>query len=166
MLKTWPERPQDVSNLLNPAFLGLLTYRAVGGFKREKSTGMPFELAFLVPPLVLHGATRVRLPRSITTSLPTWLQEHRDTLVEFGRRTRALVPYAREAIEFLLERSVLEFDDQGHLDIGTGTIRGVTRYQQTSEEIEDCYKRAEFVGRWLALGGNSATIYVLFGIRP
>lgn len=166
MLKTWPERPQDVSNLLNPAFLGLLIHRAVGGFKKEKNTGMPFELAFLVLPLVLHGATRVRLPRAITTSLPTWLQEHRDALVDFGRRTRALVPYTREAIDFLLERNVVVFNGEGRLDTGTGTIRGVTKYQQTTEEIEDCYKRAEFVGRWLALAGNSATIYVLFEIRP
>jgi Family of unknown function (DUF6521) len=166
MLKTWTERPQDVSNLLNPAFLGLLIHRAVGGFKREQNNGMPFELAFLVLPLVLHGATRARLPRAVSTSLPTWLQENRDALVGFGQRTGALVPYTREAIEFLLQRAVIVVDDEGRLDIGLGPIRGVTKYQQTTEEIEDCYKRAEFVGRWLALAGNSATIYVLFEIRP
>ena len=34
---------------------------------------MPFELAVLVLPLVLHPTTRNRLPPKITTTLPTWV---------------------------------------------------------------------------------------------
>ena len=101
MLDTWNERPQDVFNLLNPSFVGLLLHRAVRGFKRETTTGMPFELIFLVLPFVLHGATRNRLPAKITTTLPTWIQLNRDTLLEFGKRAQTLLPFAKEAIMFL-----------------------------------------------------------------
>ena len=166
MLKEWTERPQDVSNLLNPSFLGLLLYRAVHGFKRERSSGMPFELAVLVLPLVLHPTTRNRLPPKITTTLPTWVQANRDLLVEFPKRAKGLLPFTRESLRFLLERSLLLFDGEGRLDIGSQKPVGVTQYQQASDEIGACYRRAEFVGRWLASAGSSATIYVLLGIRP
>ena len=53
MLDKWDERPQDVSNLLNPAFLGLLLHKSVKGFKREADTGMPFELVSLIPSIRL-----------------------------------------------------------------------------------------------------------------
>ena len=166
MLKEWTERPQDVSNLLNPSFLGLLLHRAVQGFKRERPSGMPLELAVLVLPLVLHPATRNRLPPKITTALPTWVQANRDVLLEFSKRTKALLPFARESLCFLIERSLLLFDGEGQLDIGSQKPHGMTQYQQATDEIGACYKRAEFVGRWLALAGSSATIYILLGIRP
>ena len=35
MLVNWNERPQDVANLLNPAFTGLLLYRATVGFSNK-----------------------------------------------------------------------------------------------------------------------------------
>ena len=62
LLAEWGQRPQDVANLLNPAFDGLLLYRAVAGYEQENEGGMPFELAFMVLPFVLHQPTRKRLP--------------------------------------------------------------------------------------------------------
>lgn len=166
MLKEWTERPQDVSHLLNPPFCGLLLYRAVIGFKRETLHGIPLETLFLVPSFVLHGGTRSRLPASIVTTLPTWLQIERDVIVKFAERTRNLVPYTREAILFLMQHELLVVDEQGRLDVGEGKVRGVTKFQKLSEEIGESYKRAEFVGRWLAHSGSSTTIYALLGIRP
>jgi hypothetical protein len=166
MLNEWNERPQDVSNLLNPSFLGMLLHRAVQGFKREATGGMPFELIYLVLPFVLHAATRNRLPANITTSLPTWLQLNRDALLDFPKRTRSLLPFTKEAISFLLERGVLVFDDNGKIDAGATKLVGMNQYQQLNDEITACYKRAEFVGRWLALAGSSTTVFILLGIRP
>ena len=166
MLNAWDERPQDVSNLLNPSFLGLLLYRAVHGFKKESAAGMPFELIVLVLSFVLHGATRNRLPATITTRLPTWIQLNRDALLEFAKRTHSLLPYTKEALSFLAERGVLVFDENGRIDIGASKLTAVTQYQQSTDEIAACYKRAEFVGRWLALAGSPTTVFMLLGIRP
>ena len=166
MLSAWDERPQDVSNLLNPSFLGLLLYRAVQGFKREAAAGMPFELIVLVLPFVLHGATRNRLPARITTSLPTWVQLNRDALLEFSKRTHALLPFTKEAISFLAERGVLVFDENGKIDVGASKPSSVTKYQQSTDDIAACWKRSEFVGRWLAVAGSPTTVFMLLGIRP
>lgn len=166
MLDKWDERPQDVSNLLNPAFLGLLLHKSVRGFKKEASAGMPFELASLVLPFVLHPATRNRLPARISTTLPTWLQLNRDVLVSFPKRTRELLPFTLEALSFLVERGVLAFNAEGRIDAGVIKVGSMSQYQDATEEIAACCKRAEFVGRWLALAGSTATIYVLLGIRP
>ena len=165
-MKQWDERPQDVSNLLNPAFLGLLLHMAVKAFRKETGGGMPYELLALVLPFVLHPATRRRLPPKITTTLPTWLQSNRDTLLGFPDRIRALMPFTREALTFLTTRRILVFTDDGHISTGSAKPVGVTKYRRATEEIADCCKRAEFVGRWLAMAGSSVTIFALLGIRP
>lgn len=166
MLEQWDERPQDVSNLLNPAFLGILLHKAVKGFKRESDTGMPFELISLVLPFVLHPATRNRLPTKITTTLPTWLQLNRDVLLGLPGRARALLPFTRETLSFLVERGVLIFNDDGRIDMGANKPTNVTQYQASTKEIAACCKRAEFVGRWLATAGSATTVFILLGIRP
>lgn len=69
MLVEWDQRPQDVANLLNPAFDGFLLFQAIAGFQKEADDEMPFELAFLVLLFVLHEKTRTRLPSKVTTHL-------------------------------------------------------------------------------------------------
>lgn len=165
MPNIWTERPQELAYLLNPAFLGGIMWRAVGGYESTASTGMPFEVAPLVFPLVLHPATRALLP-TITTTLPTWLQDHREILVDLPDRIRELVPYCREALIFAMQRNALLIDDAGHIRQGTAQLKGRSKYPGLSDDIGDCWRRAEFVGRWLAEAGPSITIYGLLGIRP
>jgi Family of unknown function (DUF6521) len=70
----WTERPIELANLLNPAFCGFLIRSAAASYKESKPEGMPFALAFLVLPLVLHVSTRKTLPRSVRTTLISWLR--------------------------------------------------------------------------------------------
>ena len=101
MLLDWDQRPQEVANLLNPAFDGFLLHQAIAAFEENAGVGMPFEMTFLVLPFVLHEATRNRLPSRSTTHVASWLLEERDLLMGFAERTTDLVPYTREAILFL-----------------------------------------------------------------
>ena len=162
----WSERPTEVANLLNPAFTGAALRMAVSGYCREANVGMPFELAFLVFPIALHGATRSRLPRAVSTLLHTWLQENRDVVVQFPERTRSLVPFTKEAIVFDCQRGVLTVDDGGTLHPGDTSLKKVVSYTSVSGEIKEALSRAEFVGRWFALSGTSVTILTLLGVRP
>ena len=162
----WAERPTEVANLLNPAFTGAALRMAVSGYFRESKVGMPFELAFLVFPIALHGATRSRLPRAVSTLLHTWLQENRDVVVQFPERTRSLVPFTKEAIVFACQRGVLTVDDEGALHAGDAPLKKVASYKTVSEEIKETLNRAEFVGRWFALSGTPVTILTLLGVRP
>jgi hypothetical protein len=167
VLVEWEQRPQDVANLLNPSFDGFLVYKAVAGFQREADDGMPFELAFLVLPFVLHAKTRNRLPSKVTTHLATWLQEQRDVLLGFGERTADLVAYTQEAIRFLTDHELVTVHENARIHTGPDKYnRGVGPYTQSTDEIAHCVRAATSVGRWLALSGNSTTIFALLGIKP
>lgn len=165
MLETWNERPQEIAHLLNPAFLGVLIRRAVAGYESASSSGMPFALTPFILPLVLHAETRNMLP-TIMTTFPTWLQEHREILVEFPHRVEELVPYTREALIFALQRNALTIDSQGTFREGASKMKGKTKYPEKSAEIGECWRRSEFVGRWLAEAGPVATVYGLVGVTP
>ncbi len=169
MIPPWTERPVEISNLLNPAFTGVLLRRSVDGYKSEAEGGMPIELVFLVMPLGLHPATARRLPsRPTSTPLHAWLQreENRDVLVRFDERVRSLAPFTREGMIFAAQRRVLDIDEMGGVIPGVEPLRGFSTYKTCGEEVKDAVNRCFFVGRWLALSGTTATIYSLLGVRP
>lgn len=167
MLANWTVRPQDVANLLNPAFDGLLIHRALSGYLSEADGGMPFATSFLVLPFVLHEPTRKRLPSKVTTHVATWLQDERDALLGFADRAAGLVPYTQEGLLFLQRHGLVQIDREGALAVGSANFRpGLSSLTATSDEVRDCYRSAWSVGRWLALSGNVTTLYSLLGIRP
>jgi hypothetical protein len=169
MMVPWQDRPTELANLLNPAFLGVLVRGAVDGYTKVSQTGMPVELPFLVLPFCLHPATARRLPaRAASTPLQVWLQrpENRDVLVPFAERASALVPFVREAILFASERGVLAVDNKGLLRSGPVALRGITKYRASREEAGEAVRAAEFVGRWFALAGTTTTIFTLLGVSP
>jgi len=38
--------------------------------------------------------------------------------------------------------------------------------KDSTDEVQSCAKRAEFVGKWLASSGSSGTVMAIFGVRP
>ncbi|MGB7327621.1 MAG: three component ABC system middle component [Rubripirellula sp.] len=163
--KPWNDRPFDVSNLLNPAFGGMILRRAVDGYFKETDQGMPFEIAVLPMSFVLHEDTRSRLP-TIAATLQTWLQENRDLMIGFAKRTRELVPFMRESLIFSATRRTLELDSLGSILPGSVKLRGHTAYRKKSDEVSKIFSKSEFLGRWLATAGSSTTIYAMLGIKP
>lgn len=131
MMLRWEERPTEVANLLNPAFVGILLRRAVDGYAQHSQKGMPLELLFLVLPFCLHAATARRLPRAVSTPLHVWLQraENRDVLISFAERASALVPFGREAIMFAAQRGVLAIEESGLLRAGDAGLLGCRRIE-------------------------------------
>lgn len=164
--RNWKDRPSDVSNLLNPAFLGVILRKCAEGYTKENGTGLPFELAFLVYPLVLHERTREAIPTTVSTRMQPWMQENREVLIDFGRRATELVPFVREAVMFCLDRNIIEISITGRFDIGNAKFKGLKQYQASSDEIFSILRKSEFVGRWLNTGGPSANIFAMLGVRP
>lgn len=163
--RNWPVRPTDVANLFNPAFLSMILRRAVDGHERELGVGMPFEMAFVVAPLVLHEDTRERLP-TIAATMQLWIQENREVVIGFPRRAAEIVPFAREAIMFGVQRSVLKIETDGRLSKGSKKLVGVTPYQRNSDEIKKIYSKSEFLGRWMTQQSNATTVFAMLGIKP
>ena len=64
-MKRWDLRPVEIRNLFNPAFSGLVLFRALVAYEDEDARGMPFSLALLILPLCLQRDARETLAKAI-----------------------------------------------------------------------------------------------------
>ena len=167
-MQAWSERAIEEANLFNPAFCAMLLAQTADDFMKKAGRPVPFALAFLVLPIVLHPKTRTALPGSTITSLLPWVQDNREHLVDFAVRVRRLIPITREALMFGITHEALALDDRsGDLLVGgkrlTPTVR---RTDLFTVEARECVDRAAFVGRWFAVAGTTSTIYSAWGVAP
>jgi Family of unknown function (DUF6521) len=154
-------RPQVELALLNPAFIGAVLLAAAADYRNTGGTSMPFELAFLVPPLVLHQETRELLPKSTTARLSGWVGGHPVVAAEFPSRAQSMVPIVREALRYVLAGGSARLE-HGRLASPSRWARGDERF---SGEAATVMKKAAFIGRWFATSGTSATLFGLLGVR-
>jgi hypothetical protein len=162
----WCERSIEERNLLNPGFCAMLLWHAAQGYASERNTPMAMELSFLVLPFVLHLETRESLPRNITTSLPIWLAEHPVVRMRLGERAATLRSFTREALVFGGSHGLLSLEQDGVRAKEDMKRRVNTALKLTSDEVRECGKRAEFLGRWLEKAGGTETVMALLGVRP
>jgi hypothetical protein len=159
-VKTWTQRPIEHRRLLNPAFLAVIVTEAATGHDTESGKPLPFALAFLTVPIVLHEPTREALP-TIATSMYAWLDRHAEARVHIPTLGRQFAPLTREAIRFGACRGALQFDAGGSL-AAVELHRPGPRTQTT--ELRRCRERARFVGRWVARAGDPGTILASWGL--
>jgi hypothetical protein len=161
----WRERPIEESRLLNPGFLAITIWSAAGGFQEVSQGGLPFQLAFIVIPVSLHKPTREALPRSLKTSFAAWIEENSTFRIGFAERANALSPFIREAILFGAMERLFEFNNAGCI-VAEPRPRLFAKYlRETSNEVRDCVKRAEFAAKWFGLAGSPATVMALWGVK-
>lgn len=163
-MNSWNERPFEIAYLLNPAFCSLLIREAVHSFADEEQHGLPYALAFLILPIILHQATREALPERANMRMFDWLDRHPHLKSGFAIRAKSLVPYTRESVIFGIQKDVLAVDS-------IGDLRSVNSPTQPSAwsittEPSECRERARFLGRWFAHTGDVTTIFRLWGVRP
>jgi len=157
-MKQWSERPQVEATLLNPALLASLLSVGAKAYEAKSDQPMIWPLAFLLPPLILHGPTREVLPKTVATHLPTWIR--RQPLIRAGFPSRAshLTPFTREGIRFGVNHGVLRLDD--------GRLRGTLSPPGGDAELSKILKSASLVGRWLAKLDQPSSAFALLGVRP
>ena len=97
----WDELPTEISHLLNPAFCALILHSGVDAYVGESEQPMPFPLAYLILPIVLHEDTRQLLPIAKTTTMHAWLQRYPQVRVGFVERATRLVEFSNEGLRFL-----------------------------------------------------------------
>lgn len=167
-MSTWTDRPVEAQRLLNPSFCSLLLWHAALAHEESSSNhaGIPLEECFLILPIVLNQDLRESLP-TMATSLPVWLERNPLAQVTISDRGRALVPFTKEALSFGGTHALIRFE-------GT-TVRSNADWKKQvrkiikdsdSEEVSECAKRAEFLGKWFARTGNAETVLAFFGIQP
>lgn len=166
-MQPWSNRAVEEANLFNPAFCATLLAKSAEDYSKKTGRPMPFALAFLVLPIVLHQATRTALPNTTITALLAWIQDNRELLVNFNLRVKNLRAITREAIMFGLAQQTLALDVSGDLSAGVRRKSPTERRTELfTKEARDCVDRAGFIGRWLAAAGTTATIYSTWGITP
>ena len=165
-MKQWVERTREEAHLLNPAFCCVTITAACDGYNKSNDQSLPFALAFVVLPTILHKHTRESLPHTSRTSMPAWLQEHAEVRLGFYERVMALKPHTREAIRYGLASDWIAISDLGGIRcmVSDTLINRVVQF--LSGDARDCVSRARFLGKWLGASASTETIMTLWGIRP
>ncbi|WP_282276228.1 three component ABC system middle component [Stenotrophomonas sp. PS02297] len=164
----WREQPSEQARLFNPAFLGALVLCSADGYQRtsQERHGLPYPLAFLVLPIVLHKLTREALPRTTRTSLPAWISVNAYTQVGFPVRASSLVSSTKDSIAVACRGGLIAIE--GSRLCARAKMSTITQFANTvrSPEVSDCLKKAQFVGKWFSGSGDYQTIMALWGVRP
>lgn len=168
-MRPWRERTHEERHLLNPAFCSALLWHAAKGAtdsSTEPRTSLSFAEAFLVIPLVLHQKTRQSIPVRIDSSLPVWINSQPLIVASLPLRARSLVTYTKESITFggSTQMFRLSRDEILYSPGFASALRNSLR--DSSDEVRECMRKSEFLGRWFAHTGTPETIFTLFGIRP
>jgi hypothetical protein len=167
-MSCWSKRPPEEQRLLNPSFCALLLWSSACGHAvaDQGQSGIAFEKCFLVLPMVLHRETRESLPTKLTTSLPVWIGRNPLALSTIADRARSLIPFTKEALRFGGAYGMLQFNETTIHANPDWKRRVATTLKDTSDEVRECAKRAQFIGRWFAKTGNAETVLSLLGVQP
>ena len=166
-MRPWPERSPEVANLLNPAFCGVLLYAAVVGHEAAETDplGVPFEVIFLVLPIVLHPPTRDAIPAGGRTRLLTWVSGRPALLIGLAERAQAASQVTRESLLFMASRQCLVVDN-GRVATGPTTPKITSRRIGNAGEVKLTVRAATKIGKMFAGAGDAKTLYATLGLRP
>lgn len=162
-MKRWDQRPFEIRNLFNPAFCGLVLFRAMQGYEEEDPRGMPFSLSLLVLPLCLHKDTREVIAANSRSYLLKITGKNPQMQVGFADRANAMLPYSFEGFGLLMERDCIAVVDDGRLQSVPGKVRKLVT---GTNETKSCQRVARFVGMEFARIADRVTVYTTFGVRP
>lgn len=146
--------------MLNPALLATVTAAAAIEYERADGEPMPWPLAFLVAPLVVHRGTRDALPRNTRTHLGNWVAQNPVIHAGIAPRAQSLAEPVREGLRFGLAHSMLSVDEQGRL---TGALADGPK---VSADVDRMIAKAGLVGKWLAKIDQPATAFAVLGVAP
>ncbi len=162
----WADRSREERTLLNPAFCASMLWHAARGHELQNNHALALEEAFLVLPFVLDRKVREALPRDTRTSMTVWLDSEPLLRGRIAARARLLTGFTKEALLFGGIHDFIAIS-KGQLHASDQWQRVVRRsLKASSDEVRQCAKKAEFVGKWLALTGAAATVMAIIGVRP
>lgn len=165
-MTAWIDRTIEERALLNPAFCALLIWHFASAGGVQGNRALTFAESYLVLPIVLPKNSREALPRSTRTSLAAWMDENPSFQATLAVRSRAMVPFTKDALIFGGTRQFLQ--------VSTDAVRASSEWKrlanstlrQSSSETQACLKKAAFLGTWFLETGTANTVMALLGVRP
>jgi hypothetical protein len=161
-MRGWAGRPPEAAALLNPALLAIISAAAASQYERESGEAMPWPLAFLVAPLVLHRGTREALPKTTRTHLSAWITNNPVIRAGFPQRAQSLTGLVREGLRFGMAHGALSVTTDGRMH---GVLPSSGRPIEGGDAA-DIVRSAGFVGKWFTMADQPATIFALLGVAP
>lgn len=150
--------------LYNPAFIAVLTGRAVQGHQQQYDRPCVLPVAMLAAVMALQPSIRQLLPRSTRSSLTRWLEENRAVKVMMGENATALAAVVRPGLLLALQTGLLHCGNDGRLSVASGTLTKVVT--GLTEEAVAIERASHLLGRWLPSSGSLSTVMTLLGVRP
>jgi hypothetical protein len=164
-MTVWRDRPAEERALLNPAFCSCLLWQSSASYMGSANSPLPFDVAFLVLPIVLHRKTRESLPGTVKTSFPVWINEHPLVRSHITESARTLVHFTKDAMMFGGAHGLFQFDGTA-LIANTAWKKSIASdLKQSTDEVRSCAKRADFLGKWLAMAGSPGTVMAILGLK-
>lgn len=165
-MTAWTDRTIEERALLNPAFCASLIWHFASAGEGPGHRALTFAESYLVLPIVLPKNSREALPRSTRTSLAAWMDENPSFQATIAVRSRAMIPFTKEALVFGGTRQFLR--------VSTDEVRASVEWKrnansalrQSSPETQACFKKAAFLGNWFLETGTANTVMALLGVRP
>jgi hypothetical protein len=157
-MSDWLLRPRVEAALLNPALIGMSIAHAADGYGQTAQEPMPWPIAFLVAPIVLHRPTREALPADTRTHFATWVTRHPLLVAGFPRRADVMTDPTREGLRMALRTGRLVIANAGVIPISPST--------SPQGELRQLLRSAALVGRWLARLDQPSTAFALLGVTP
>lgn len=162
-MTAWRSRSRVQAAMLNPALLAAVMAAAASEYERTDGEPMPWPLAYLVAPLVLHRGTREALPRTTRTHLGNWVSQNPVIHAGIPARAQSLAEPVREGLRFGLAYGMLQVDEQGRL---TGDLAAPEKKAAAAGEVDQIIARAGLVGKWFAKIDRPATAFAVLGVAP
>lgn len=165
-MTAWIDRTIEERALLNPAFCASLIWHFASAGGVQDHRALTLSESYLVLPIVLPRNSREALPRSTRTSLAAWMDENPSFQATLAVRSRAMVPFTRDALIFGGTRQFLQVSTDAVLARIEWKRRVNSALRQFSPETQACLKKAEFLGNWFLETGTANTVMALLGVRP
>ena len=86
-------------------------------------------------------------------------------MTDYAQRTKNLVQITNESLEFLLQTGKVILTSSGELEI-VNESKKMGKIKSDDDEILECIRKSEHVGKWFATAGPVKSIYIELGVRP
>lgn len=157
-MSDWLLRPRVEASLFNPALIAMIIAHAATGYREGAQVPMPWPVAFLIPPMILHRPTREALPSSTRTHFATWVSRQPLLIAGYPRRAQVMVEPTREALRLGIRT--------GRLVVAGGAVVPATLRTSPAGEVRDLLRASALLGRWLARLDQPSTAFTLLGVTP
>ncbi len=163
-MKKWSERPKEIANLMNPAFCSLVITSSAMGYYEYNSSKICYPLILISLSLILNNNTRWKLPRTIRTSLPLWIQSNLSDTIGLLDMTEDIKQIVNEAIIWGHTHDLFSFNPGGLIQPKSDFKRLTKSIPKSNKYIIEFVNQSYLLGKWLAKSGSPNTVMQLWRI--